>query len=179
MSKRKANAFSQPIDFILCEDLILIIVNFLLSKPKIEYVRGKQIENDMIALETYFALPLVNKAFGHAILKNTVDWKSMLEKKYSENKTITQEAAKVFVYHSAEQRKLWNLIDAIVLKEKITYRSPVKKQLSEGRLSHKKLRHAKYPNADTKNKVLDALRKYERLRRDDCAMRKKYRCYYY
>lgn len=171
MSKRKAGAFSQSI---LCDDVILLIVNFMIGKPTIAYVNGRKKQDDMNALETYFALPLVNKAFNRLILTNEIDWKSMLEKRYKDRTTITQEIARIFVYHDSEKRRLNNLIDTIVLKEKVTYRSPVKKELSEGRLSHKKLRQAKYPSATVKNKVLDALRKYERLCKTSCSMRKKY-----
>jgi|WetSurMetagenome_2_1015567.scaffolds.fasta_scaffold287719_2 hypothetical protein len=172
MSKRKAAPDRQP--FILCDDVISLIVNFFLGKPTVEYVHGKQKEDDMTILATYFSLPLVNKAFNRVISNQNVAWKSMLGKKYTKNEAITQEIARVFVYHEIERKRLNDFIDEIVLKEGVTYRSPVKKRLSQGVLSHKKLRRANYPSTAVKNKVLNALRRYEKICRISCSMRKKY-----
>ncbi len=178
MSKRKRDddddVFPQTPGITLCDDVILMIVNLMLGKPSLERHFRNDKNDAMNTLETYFSFPLINKAFNRVILTNKVEWKNMLEERYREKEAITEEIARIFVYHEVERRRLNNFIDAIVLKENVTYRSPVQKVLSKDKLSHKKLRNAKYPSNTIKNTVLDALRKYERLCKADCSMRKTY-----
>lgn len=169
MSKRQADSLAEQ-SISLPDDVLDIIFVNLLGHPKTRSFYDSFQENDSVRLKTYFRLPLVNSAFNRVISQQRVDWKSMILC----SKDITNDVTKVFIYLEIELNRVDTQIHQIVKQENVTYRSPVQRKLSIGKLAFKKLRHATYPSAHVRKEVLDLLRQREKLCRNHCTMRKKY-----
>jgi len=162
----------------LPDDVLRIIaVDYLLGRPVMVKYMGNFSEDDVARLSTYFRLPLVSQAFRRVVSRHVVDWKAMfpaLLVKYM-GTAFTDDYARSTVFYESELLRVHRAIDTIVQRENVTYRSPVKRRLSTGKLALKKLRHATYPSQAVESAVLDLLRHHERLCRQRRAAEKKRR----
>ena len=131
MSKRQADQLLEQ-SISLPDDVLDIIFVNLLGTPRVHTYYTDFKDNDRIALETYFSLPLVNHAFNRVISQQRVDWKNMMFSYYRFTTEITNDVAKILIYQKIELHRVTTNIHSIVEKEKVSYRSPVQRKLSIG-----------------------------------------------
>lgn len=154
----------------LPDDVWLVIFDYVLGRPRMRNYLGDFSSEDDARLDAYFRLSLVSRDFRRVTGRHVVDWQAMLPRGIE----MTRSQARLVAVRESEMRRLRAEIDAIVLREKVSYRSPVLLQLSSGKLSLKKLRRATYPSTAVENRVLQLLRQHERLCRQRGAARKKH-----
>jgi hypothetical protein len=170
MSKRRASFPPCRVAILPPDEVLAQIVAYVLGKPAINGYYSDYNASDRAALQTYFALPRVSRAFNRAVALNAVDWPGLL----CYYTPLRADTARVFIYQKVEMARLRELIDDIVRREHVTYRSPVRRELSSGKLALKKLRKATYPSTAVRDRVMEALRRHEQLCRQRHALRKKY-----
>jgi len=162
------------------DDVLGLIFALLFGNPSLKQFDFEA--DDTLRLNTYFSLPLVCAAFNRVVARQRVDWLSIIETRPHRcscasrppKQKMTQEAARVMIYQKLALERLHAHIDAVVARESITYRSPVQRVLSQGKIAIGKLRHSKYPSATVRDEVLSAVRQYDRVCRLRRQMRVKY-----
>jgi len=175
MAKRGVDALADTVE--LPDDVLAVTFVHLLGNPVLNH-RWDFSVDEATALMAYFRLPLVSRAFCRVFSRLAVDWKAMLGTRWMawwpEVTPALQAVTRMAIYQKIELERIHNYIDTVVATEHVTYRTPVTKQVSRGKLSLKKLRRAIYPSATVKADVLAALRCHERLCRQRRALRAKH-----
>jgi hypothetical protein len=136
-----------------------VITLFRLERIDKRLVR---ITNGCLAADTWPLLAKVVDPDGH--------WCCLAKR--GQNSTLCRN----LLYLWSERDVIHREIDTQTVTHNVTYRSPVRQQMTRGVISLKKLCHAKYPNAFAKNTILSQLKRHEALTRRWRAFRERNRC---
>jgi hypothetical protein len=171
---------------LVVDDVVGLFLTFLFEEWQPEALRYPYgVKHIKEAVGLYYSLLQVNQQFRRVTNGFSLDWFSLWKCSYHWSLKLEliirpkspPRLWEQILYQRWEYERMHTKIDTIVAKKGVFYKSPVRGRVTKGKVSLKKLRKSTFPDKKTEEELLDLLRLYERMKRSNLDLRKKYISY--